>query len=243
LLFLLPLAGALAGAHCGSSGAPGSRTDAGAQTGGVNDSGGTRAAGGSLGSGGQTVGTNAGGRAAGGSGGAKGGSGPATGGSPATGGGSGGAAASGGTTSAGGATANNGSLGAGGGATGSGGRTVDGGVTASGWVTIHNDFFWYDTDGNLINVRSGALRKFGDTYYWYGGAPNDHNQNCYSSTDLVHWAYKGYVLTTIGDANRMDILYNATTQQYVIFLEYIGDGAYFGIATGSTPDGQFTFKS
>jgi hypothetical protein len=41
----------------------------------------------------------------------------------------------------------------------------------------------------------------------------------------------------------MDILYNATTQQYVIFLKYIGNGAYFGIATGSTPDGQFTFKS
>jgi hypothetical protein len=51
-------------------------------------------------------------------------------------------------------------------------------------VTIHNDFFWYDTDGNLINVRSGALRKFGDLYYWYGGAQNDHNQTCYSSCRL-----------------------------------------------------------
>jgi hypothetical protein len=95
----------------------------------------------------------------------------------------------------------------------------------------------------LINVRSGALRKFGDTYYWYGGAPNDHNQTCYSSTDLVHWTYKGIVLTTTGDANRMDILYNATTKQYVIFLKYIGNSAYLGIATGSTPDGKFTFLS
>jgi len=130
-----------------------------------------------------------------------------------------------------------------GGITGTGGTTPDGGVATTGWATIHNDFFWYDTAGNLINVRSGALRKFGDLYYWYGGAPNDHNQTCYSSPDLVHWTYKGYVLTTTGDANRMDILYNATTKQYVIFLKYIGNGAYFGIATGSTPDGQFTFKS
>jgi hypothetical protein len=116
-------------------------------------------------------------------------------------------------------------------------------VPTTGWVTIHNDFFWYDTDGNLINVRSGALRKFGDLFYWYGGAPDDHNQNCYSSPDLVHWTYKGIVLTTTGDANRMDILYNATTSQYVIFLKYIGNSAYLGIATGSTPDGQFTFQS
>jgi hypothetical protein len=41
----------------------------------------------------------------------------------------------------------------------------------------------------------------------------------------------------------MDILYNATTQEYVMFLKYIGNSAYFGIATGSTPDGQFTFQS
>jgi hypothetical protein len=155
----------------------------------------------------------------------------------------GGRTVAGGTTAAGGAATDGPS--ATGGTTASGGATaaVDGGTATTGWVTIHNDFFWYDTTGTLINVRSGALRKFGDLYYWYGGAPNDHNQTCYSSPDLVHWTYKGIVLTTTGDANRMDILYNATTKQYVIFLKYIGNGAYFGIATGSTPDGQFTFKS
>ena len=39
----------------------------------------------------------------------------------------------------------------------------------------------------------------------------------------------------------MDILYNATTQQYVIFLKYIGNSAYLGFATSSTPEGPFTF--
>ena len=150
----------------------------------------------------------------------------------------GGVPVTGGTTKAGGATASGGTT-----ATGGSTSTIDGGASTTGFVTIHNDFFWYDTDGNLINVRSGALRKFGDLYYWYGGAPNDHNQTCYSSPDLVHWTYKGIVLTTTGDANRMDILYNATTKQYVIFLKYIGNSAYLGIATGSTPDGKFTFLS
>ena len=173
---------------------------------------------------------------------------PATGGTLATGGvlttggatAAGGSTRTGGTTAAGGATA--GSTAAGG-STATGGASGDAGMPPTGWVTIHNDFFWYDQDGNLIQVRSGALRQFGDTYYWYGGATDDHNQTCYSSPDLVHWTYKGIVLKTTGDANRMDILYNATTKQYVIFLKYIGNGAYFGIATGSTPDGQFTFKS
>jgi hypothetical protein len=120
---------------------------------------------------------------------------------------------------------------------------VDGGVPATGWGTIHNDFFWYDEDGNLINTRSGKLRQFGDLYYWYGGANAARDQTCYSSPDLVHWTYKGVVLHTDVETNRMDILYNALTQTYVMFLKYDGDSAYLGIATSSTPDGQFTFLS
>jgi hypothetical protein len=212
----------------GGRGATGGIPDTGGvlATGGIGVDGGSTAKGGILATGG--IGVDGGSSGKGG----------ATGGKTATGGigVDGGATATGGTNVAGGVTAT-------GGTTPTGGVSGDAGVPPTGWVTIHNDFFWYDTDGNLINVRSGALRKFGDLYYWYGGAPNDHNQTCYSSPDLVHWTYKGIVLTTTGDANRMDILYNATTKQYVIFLKYIGNGAYFGIATGSTPDGQFTFKS
>jgi hypothetical protein len=92
-------------------------------------------------------------------------------------------------------------------------------------------------------VRAGALRKFGDLYYWYGGGGGVRSQTCYSSTDLVHWTNKGSVLQTTVGANRMDVLYNATTKQYVMFLKYNGDSAYLGIATSSTPDGQFTFLS
>ena len=120
--------------------------------------------------------------------------------------------------------------------------------TPSGWVTIHNDFFWYDQTGTTILTRAGCLRKFGNVFYWYGllkwqdpKAWND--QTCYSSTDLVHWTYKGIVLHVDAGANRMDVLYNDSTKKYVMFLKYGGDAASLGIATSSTPDGQFTFLS
>jgi hypothetical protein len=211
-------------------------------TGGASKTGGIPATGGTLATGGVLI--TGGATAAGGST-ATGGITPTggntrTGGKTAPGGAAAGSTSAGGSTPAGGATGGSTSAG---GSTATGGASGDAGMPPTGWVTIHNDFFWYDQDGNLIQVRSGALRQFGDTYYWYGGATDDHNQTCYSSPDLVHWTYKGIVLKTTGDANRMDILYNATTKQYVIFLKYIGNGAYFGIATGSTPDGQFTFKS
>jgi hypothetical protein len=185
-----------------------------------------------------------------------------TGGATATGGASktGGTASAGGRTANGGTTANSGGIAAGGilvtggivatggktvngGAVASGGSTAGGGVATTGWGTVHNDFFWYDQDGNQINVRSGALRKFGDLYYWYGGASGSRSHTCYSSTDLVHWTYKGDVFPTTVGANRIDVLYNATTKQYVMFLKYNGDSAYLGIATASAPDGQFTFVS
>jgi hypothetical protein len=167
----------------------------------------------------------------------------AAGGSTAT----GGKTVAGGTTVAGGSKAPGGSTAAGG-TSASGGSTATGGSPTTGWVTIHNDFFWYDDTGAAIETRAGCLRKFGDTYYWYGlfawqdpKAWND--QTCYTSTDLVHWTYKGVVLHVDAGANRMDVLYNDTTKQYVMFLKYGGDAASLGIATSSTPDGQFTLKS
>jgi hypothetical protein len=59
------------------------------------------------------------------------------------------------------------------------------------WQTIHNDFYWYDQDGNSIQTRSGCLCKFSGVYYWYGGTNGFVDQTCYTSTDLIHWTYKG----------------------------------------------------
>jgi hypothetical protein len=116
-------------------------------------------------------------------------------------------------------------------------------VSQMGYQTIHNDFFWVDQNGARINTRSGCLCQFNNVFYWYGGAARAYDQTCYASTDLVHWTYKGVVLHTDIDANRMDMLYCDLTKQYVMFLKYNGNSAFFGIATSPTPDGQFTFKS
>ena len=113
----------------------------------------------------------------------------------------------------------------------------------SGYQTIHNDFFWTDQNGNRIATRSGCICQFGNKFYWYGGGAPGYDQTCYVSTDLVHWTYKGVVLRTEVDANRMDVLYNDTTGKYVMFLKYNGNAAFLGIATADKPEGPFTFKS
>jgi hypothetical protein len=117
-------------------------------------------------------------------------------------------------------------------------------ASASGSLaTIHNDFYWLDQNGNRILTRSGCLCRFGDTFYWYGGNQRGfREQNCYTSTDLTHWTHRGIVLRHDTDANRIDVLFNAQTKQYVMFLKYDGNGAHFATATADKPEGPFTFQ-
>ncbi len=113
------------------------------------------------------------------------------------------------------------------------------------WATIHNDFFQIDQNGNPVGTRSGCLRKFGNTYYWYGSA-NSKDQQVYTSADLMHWTNQGVLFTTSGSTNRMDVVYNDSTQQYVMVMKYndsSGAGAHLGIATSTTPTGKFTLQS
>ncbi|MGA2230213.1 MAG: family 43 glycosylhydrolase [Tepidisphaeraceae bacterium] len=112
----------------------------------------------------------------------------------------------------------------------------------TGWQTIHNDFFTVDQNGYPIATRSGCLDQFGDKFYWYGGGFPGYDQTCYVSTDLIHWTYKGVALRTEALCDRMDLLYNDSTKQYVMFLKYDGDAASFGIATSDKPEGPFTFQ-
>jgi hypothetical protein len=158
-----------------------------------------------------------------------------------------GIAARGGSSASGGATARGGSTAAGG-TFATGGSVATGGAAATGWVTIHNDFFWYDNTGTEILTRAGCLRNFAGVYYWYGllhwqDKNGWNDQTCYTSTDLIHWTYKGIVFHSDVGVNRMDVLYNDTSKKYVMFMKYGGNAANLGIATASTPDGQFTFLS
>jgi hypothetical protein len=110
------------------------------------------------------------------------------------------------------------------------------------WLAIHNDFTMYDTDGNAIQVRSGCLCKFGDTYYWYGCSGGQANQTCYSSTDLLHWTNKGVMVTEPAMSNRMDVLYNDSTKLYVMTIKYQLPSNWCGraVATSTKPDGPYT---
>jgi len=112
------------------------------------------------------------------------------------------------------------------------------------YQTIHNDFYWVDQNGQRILTRSGCLREFNGAYYWYGGNPRGFlEQYCYKSTDLIHWTNLGVCMRQDVDANRIDVLYNEKTKQYVMFMKYDGNGAYLGIATADKPEGPFTLKS
>lgn len=109
------------------------------------------------------------------------------------------------------------------------------------WLTVHNDFLQYDQNREPIRTRSGCLCKFGDTFYWYGWYRE--NQRCYASTDLVHWENRGIIYTGSEWTNRMDVVYNDATDQYVLILKYAsGNACNMGIATCSTPDGKFKFR-
>ena len=124
------------------------------------------------------------------------------------------------------------------------GADAAGAAATSEWVTIHNDFFWTDADGNRILTRSGDLRKFGDTFYWYGGNPRGfREQHCYSSKDLVRWTSHGIILRHDTDSNRIDVVYHGPSKQYIMIMKYDGNGAHLGIATAEKPEGPFTFKS
>lgn len=112
------------------------------------------------------------------------------------------------------------------------------------WRTVHNDFYWTDDNGDRLKTRSGDLRKFGDTYYWYGGTQRDMHraQTCYSSTDLVNWKAEGTAFRSTVETNRIDVLYNESTETYVMIMKYDGNGAHIGIATADTPVGPFEFQ-
>lgn len=103
-----------------------------------------------------------------------------------------------------------------------------------------------DTDGKEILNQSGDVRKFGDTYYWYG----DRIVNgvrigiiCYSSKDLAHWTFNGVVKSipasppsdpTAESGMRPSVVYNRASQQYVMIFQRA-----IHFATSATPTGRF----
>jgi hypothetical protein len=226
----------------GSGGAPGAGGSGSSGSGGA--TGGSSGGGaGSTGMAGAGVTGGAGGAASGGS---SGGAGQGAAGHPATG-GSGGAA---------GRPAVGGSGGAAGGP-GAGGNGGSAGATAAAeWVTIANGGFWNDTSGKRIEAHGGGFIQVGDTWYWVGedksmNSGNFFAVNVYASKDLVTWQFRNAIITRqtstdLAAADRIierpKIIYNDSTQQYVMWLHWDGQSyatAQAGVFTSATVDGNY----
>lgn len=94
---------------------------------------------------------------------------------------------------------------------------------------------WADASGNLIQGHNGSVvsvkSSSGTTYYWFGQDrarfPSQEGVACYSSADLVHWAFRGDVLTPGSQKVRgwpsqyqirtVKVLYNKPTKLYTLW--------------------------
>lgn len=123
---------------------------------------------------------------------------------------------------------------------------------------------WLDNRKISINAHGGGLLFVNGIYYWYG----EHKEpsasglsrvgfDCYSSTNLTDWKYRGVALSVAPEGasseivsgcimERPKVVYNRQTKKYVMWfhLELKGQGyssARAGIATSDTPDGTFRY--
>jgi hypothetical protein len=131
-------------------------------------------------------------------------------------------------------------------------------------VPIRNDTVWKDDRGQEIMCQGGSLCQFGDTFYFYGWGdyPGDNRQDtitCYSSRDLASWKFERHIYTrdltdlTLIVPDRLHVIHNAATKQYVLIGKHIlpvddpaipgqlrvtGGVSFF---TCETPAGTFTY--
>ena len=133
-------------------------------------------------------------------------------------------------------------------------------VSASTLVTFHNGGFWSDDSGKRIEAHGGGFLRVEDTYYWFGEDKSGNSAgfkavNCYASKDLSHWQLRGAAITpktapelTASDRiiERPKVIYNASTQRYVMWLHWEGKNyaeAKAGVFSSATVEGPYTYHS
>lgn len=107
-----------------------------------------------------------------------------------------------------------------------------------------------------VQAHGGGIFELDNVFYWIG--ENHFNGsafqsiNCYSSTDLVNWAFVNELLTLqpSGDlgpnrvVERPHVIFNEADEQFVMWM-HIDDSNYdearAGVATSKTVCGDYTY--
>lgn len=131
---------------------------------------------------------------------------------------------------------------------------------------------WNDTNGNPINAHGGGILFHNGKYFWYGEYKKGKTWlvpdlgwecyrvkaggiSCYSSVNLTEWKFEGIALTpdTADSQNdlhtskvleRPKVIYNETTQKFVMWLHVDSENYLFaraGVAVSDKPEGPFTY--
>ncbi|TMM32359.1 hypothetical protein FDT66_02525 [Polaribacter aestuariivivens] len=124
--------------------------------------------------------------------------------------------------------------------------------------SIKNGIIWRDTNGNRVQANGGNIIKHNNMFYMigedYSFSQNGYlGINLYASPDLMNWEFKNKIIdrNTNPDINagirfteRPGLLYNASTNQFVIWAHYEGSGYTVREAAvfySNTIDGKYTF--
>jgi hypothetical protein len=117
---------------------------------------------------------------------------------------------------------------------------------------------WTDSAGNSLQAHGAGFIRVGGVYYWFGENRTQNNWlfmaiSCYSSIDLVHWQFRGNVLTlqSSGDlgpnrvVERPKVVYNVRTRTYVMYLHIDNTNyseAKVGVATSKFVDHGYSYQ-
>ncbi|KAF5022536.1 hypothetical protein F66182_5438 [Fusarium sp. NRRL 66182] len=131
--------------------------------------------------------------------------------------------------------------------------------TAHAALDVVSGATWTATNtGEHVQAHGHGLIEVDGTYYMIGEDKTDgtlfQNVNCYSSTDLVEWTYRGALLsrtteqgTDLGPGRiveRPKVIYNDDTGKYVLYLHIDSQDyrdARVGVATGDSVCGKYTY--
>ena len=100
------------------------------------------------------------------------------------------------------------------------------------WITIQNGKLWKLSSGATVQAHAPGFVRVGDVWYMCGEDRSNWwnpDVNLYSSTDLVNWKFErkiirnGVTTSALGSTRMIErpkLMYNATTDKFVVWCHY-----------------------